>query len=90
MQTDTARLLVVEDDDQLAELLLEYLGMHGFELTRVAAGDVGIEKIREMQPDLVILDASAPGSDPVARIHLPQRVPFGFHGSWIDDSVLPA
>ena len=39
--------------------------------------------------DLVILDASAPGSDPVARIHLPQRVPFGFHGSWVDDSALP-
>jgi len=38
--------------------------------------------------DLVILDATAPGSDPVARIHLPQRVPFGFHGSWVDDSAL--
>jgi carotenoid cleavage dioxygenase len=38
--------------------------------------------------DLVILDASAPSSEPVARIHLPQRVPFGFHGSWIDDSVM--
>jgi carotenoid cleavage dioxygenase len=44
----------------------------------------------EDSSDLVILDASAPGSDPVARIHLPQRVPFGFHGSWVDDSVLPA
>jgi carotenoid cleavage dioxygenase-like enzyme len=40
--------------------------------------------------DLVILDASAPGSEPVARVHLPQRVPFGFHGSWIDDAALPA
>jgi carotenoid cleavage dioxygenase len=39
--------------------------------------------------DLVILDASAPGSEPVARVHLPQRVPFGFHGSWVDDSALP-
>ena len=38
--------------------------------------------------DLVILDASAPGTDPVARVHLPQRVPFGFHGSWVDDSAL--
>lgn len=38
--------------------------------------------------DLVILDASDPGSDPVARIHLPQRVPYGFHGSWIADSAL--
>jgi carotenoid cleavage dioxygenase len=38
--------------------------------------------------DLVILDASQPSKDAVARIHLPQRVPFGFHGSWIDDSVM--
>jgi carotenoid cleavage dioxygenase-like enzyme len=38
--------------------------------------------------DLVILDASAPGSEPVARVHLPRRVPFGFHGSWIDDAAL--
>jgi carotenoid cleavage dioxygenase-like enzyme len=38
--------------------------------------------------DLVILDASTPGTEPVARIHLPQRVPFGFHGSWIDDAAL--
>jgi carotenoid cleavage dioxygenase-like enzyme len=40
--------------------------------------------------DLVILDASAPGSEPVARVHLPQRVPFGFHGSWVADSALAA
>jgi carotenoid cleavage dioxygenase len=38
--------------------------------------------------DLVILDASQPGSDPVARVHLPRRVPYGFHGSWVDDSAL--
>ena len=33
--------------------------------------------------ELVILDGSNPAADPVARIHLPARVPFGFHGSWI-------
>lgn len=38
--------------------------------------------------DLVILDASDLGQAPVARVHLPCRVPFGFHGSWIDDSVM--
>ena len=37
---------------------------------------------------LVILDASDLSKPPVARVHLPQRVPFGFHGSWIDDSVM--
>ncbi|MEV6280337.1 carotenoid oxygenase family protein [Nocardia sp. NPDC051832] len=34
--------------------------------------------------DLVILDADDL-SAPVAAIHLPQRVPFGFHGSWLAD-----
>jgi carotenoid cleavage dioxygenase len=33
--------------------------------------------------DLVILDAQNISGDAVAKIHLPQRVPFGFHGSWI-------
>ena len=33
--------------------------------------------------ELVVWAADAPGEDPVARIPLPVRVPFGFHGSWI-------
>jgi carotenoid cleavage dioxygenase-like enzyme len=33
--------------------------------------------------DLVIIDASDFAARPVARIKLPQRVPFGFHGNWI-------
>ncbi|MDW6063065.1 carotenoid oxygenase family protein [Streptomyces sp. FXJ1.4098] len=35
--------------------------------------------------DLVILDADDLASDPVATVHLPARVPFGFHGNWLDD-----
>lgn len=38
--------------------------------------------------ELVVLDASDMSAAPVARVHLPQRVPFGFHGSWIDDRDL--
>jgi carotenoid cleavage dioxygenase-like enzyme len=33
--------------------------------------------------DLVIIDASDFEGKPAARIKLPQRVPFGFHGNWI-------
>lgn len=32
--------------------------------------------------DLVVLDASDFGGPPLARVRLPQRVPYGFHGSW--------
>jgi carotenoid cleavage dioxygenase-like enzyme len=34
--------------------------------------------------DLVIIDASDFAGKPVARIKLPQRVPYGFHGNWIN------
>ncbi len=34
---------------------------------------------------LTILDASNMAADPVAEVHLPRRIPAGFHGSWIAD-----
>jgi carotenoid cleavage dioxygenase len=33
--------------------------------------------------DLVILDATSFAGPPVATVHLPVRIPFGFHGSWV-------
>jgi carotenoid cleavage dioxygenase len=36
--------------------------------------------------DLVILDAADVTAKPVASVPLPQRVPFGFHGSWLPES----
>jgi carotenoid cleavage dioxygenase-like enzyme len=35
--------------------------------------------------DLVILSAQDFTGEPVARVHLPARIPLGFHGSWIAD-----
>jgi carotenoid cleavage dioxygenase-like enzyme len=35
--------------------------------------------------DVVILNAQDFGGEPVATIHLPSRVPFGFHGNWVAD-----
>ena len=37
--------------------------------------------------DLVILDATSFSGPPVATVHLPARIPFGFHGSWFPSSV---
>ncbi len=38
--------------------------------------------------ELVVLDAADVTGAPVARVHLPRRVPFGFHGNWIPESDL--
>ena len=38
--------------------------------------------------ELLILSASDPRAAPLASIGLPRRVPFGFHGAWINDSEL--
>ncbi len=39
--------------------------------------------------ELHILDAGDIAGAEVARISLPQRVPFGFHGNWVSDSSVP-
>lgn len=41
------------------------------------------------QSELCILDAQDISAPEVARIHLPQRVPFGFHGNWVPDTSVP-
>ena len=33
--------------------------------------------------DFVVLDVDDPQREPVAAVHLPVRVPYGFHGSWL-------
>ena len=39
---------------------------------------------------LAIFDAQAVDEGPVAEVHLPVRVPFGFHGLWADEAQLSA
>ncbi|MBB4682832.1 carotenoid oxygenase family protein [Amycolatopsis jiangsuensis] len=39
----------------------------------------------EDRSDLVVLDAQDVAADPVATVHLPARVPAGFHGNWLPE-----
>lgn len=58
-----ARVLLVEDDERLAELIAEYLGRNGLDLHWIRRGDAAVEATHEMAPDLLLLDVMLPGLD---------------------------
>ncbi len=60
------RILLIEDDTRLAELIRAYLSQHGFSVGIESHGDAGLGRIVEDQPDLVLLDLMLPGLDGLA------------------------
>lgn len=59
----SVRVLVVEDEENLRNLLKGYLKREGFEVYEVADGDLAIEVAHSAEPDVVILDWMLPGRD---------------------------
>jgi len=57
------RILIIDDDEELCELVAEYLSAEGFESEAVHTGDDGLEKARNGDYDLAILDVMLPGMD---------------------------
>jgi two-component system phosphate regulon response regulator PhoB len=58
-----ARILVVEDEPDLRELLQTALTSAGHEPTTAGTGQEGLRLLREKQPDLVLLDLMLPDMD---------------------------
>ena len=58
-----ARVLVVDDDPALAEMLSIVLRSEGFEAAVVADGDAALGAFRRERPDIVLLDLMLPGTD---------------------------
>ena len=57
------KVLIVEDDNNIAELLHLYLEKEGYETAVASDGGKGVELFRSLQPDLVLLDIMLPGID---------------------------
>lgn len=58
-----SRILVVDDDAALAEMLQIVLRQEGFDSTWCGTGDKAVDAVRDTQPDLVLLDLMLPGRD---------------------------
>jgi two-component system response regulator CpxR len=56
-----AKILIIDDDVELCELVGEYLTREGFEIEAVHNGDKGLERALSSQPTLVVLDIMLPG-----------------------------
>jgi DNA-binding response OmpR family regulator len=57
------RVLVVDDDPALAEVVARYLRREGFEVDYAADGATGLQRALSTLPDLVVLDLMMPGMD---------------------------
>lgn len=57
------RILIVEDHEDLARGLANNLEIEGFETEIASDGSIGLQRARDSNPDLVILDLMLPGLD---------------------------
>ena len=58
-----AKILLIEDDKFLRELIIQKLGREGYEVVEAPEGESGLLKMKEEKPDLVLLDLILPGID---------------------------
>jgi DNA-binding response OmpR family regulator len=59
----STRVLVVEDDPDIAELVARYLEKAGYTATRVSSGRDALDAVRAKAPDLIVLDVMLPHVD---------------------------
>ena len=57
------KILIVDDDNNIAELIALYLTKECFETKIVNDGEEALKEFRKFQPDLIILDLMLPGID---------------------------
>ena len=58
-----ARVLVVEDSQDIAELIRHYLGRAGYQVDVLSSGSDVLPHVRRTRPDLIVLDVMLPGVD---------------------------
>lgn len=57
------KILIVEDDTDIATLLNDYLSQSGFDTAMVDDGHLVMARVREWQPDMILLDVNLPNAD---------------------------
>ena len=58
-----ARILSIDDEKEIIDLIRLILGRRGFEVSGATGGKAGLEAVRSQHPDLVLLDLMMPDMD---------------------------
>jgi CheY-like chemotaxis protein len=70
------RVLVVDDEQVIADTLAKILDLNGYEASAVYTGTAAVESARALQPDLIISDVIMPDMDGIeAAIHIRAFLP---------------
>lgn len=72
------KVVIIDDDRKLQELLREYLKEYSFEIFSLLKGDGALDAIKKEEPDIIILDVMLPGRDGMEilkEIRAESRVP---------------
>jgi two-component system, OmpR family, alkaline phosphatase synthesis response regulator PhoP len=59
----TTKILVVEDEASISNLVVSYLRKEGYEVFSAADGAAGLKAARSVKPDVIVLDIMLPGMD---------------------------
>ncbi|NNF65868.1 MAG: response regulator transcription factor [Acidimicrobiia bacterium] len=67
MEANSAKgtILLIEDEDEIADLVQMFFEQEGFRFVRAVDGEAGVERVREREPRVVLLDIGLPGIDGV-------------------------
>jgi len=57
------RILIIEDESDILEILRSFLTTQGYEVTATSSGTEGLRQFTEVEPDLVLLDVILPGKN---------------------------
>lgn len=74
----TNRILIIDDDEELCELVSEYLTVEGFAVETIGDGESGLQKALRNEQDLVILDVMLPkknGFDVLRELRKSSQIP---------------
>ncbi|WNG18471.1 ATP-binding protein [Cystobacter fuscus] len=71
------KILVVDDVAENRAMVVELLGRLGFEMTEAENGREGLDKVRSLQPDLILMDTMMPVMNGLEATHQIRQLPYG-------------